>query len=76
MEFIYEFFHIKLHIITWYFKYNVGREQVSVGVVPIDLAAAGKGTKGCQSALAVYPIAIANCAKKRYVEINSLYKKW
>ena len=39
---------------------------MSAGVVPIDLAAAGKGIKGCQSALSVYPIAIANCAEKRY----------
>ena len=39
---------------------------MSAGVVPIDLAAAGKGIKGCQSVLSVYPIAIANCAEKRY----------
>ena len=40
-----------------------GEEQVSVGVVPIGLAAAGNR---CQSALAVFPIAIANCSEKRY----------
>ena len=42
----------------------VGREQVSVGVVPM-MKAAGKGLGGAQSALSVYPIAIANCAEKR-----------
>ena len=42
----------------------VGREQVSVGVVPM-MKAAGKGLSGAQSALSVYPIAIANCAEKR-----------
>lgn len=43
-----------------------GREQVSVGIVPIDLAVTtSKGMSGSQSALAVYPIAIANCAEKR-----------
>lgn len=46
-----------------------GREQVSAGVVPIDSTAAGNGTKGCQSALAVYPLAVANCAEKRYVTV-------
>lgn len=59
------------NITRHFIEYNVGREQVSVGVVPIDLAAAGKGgSKGSQSALAVYPIAIANCAEKRYVEVT------
>ena len=43
---------------------------MSAGVVPIDSTAAGKGTKGCQSALAVYPLAIANCAEKRYVTVG------
>ena len=36
---------------------------MSVRVIPIGLAAAGNG---CQSALAVFPIAIANCSEKRY----------
>ena len=34
---------------------------MSVGVVPIGLAAAGNR---CQSALAVFPIAIANCSEE------------
>ena len=43
-----------------------GREQVSVGIVPIDLSVTTvKGMSGSQSALAVYPIAVANCAEKR-----------
>ena len=37
---------------------------MSVGVVPM-MKAAGKGLSGAQSALSVYPIAIANCAMKR-----------
>ena len=54
-----------------------GREQVSAGVVPIDSTAAGKGTKGCQSALAVYPLAIANCTEKRYVAVGvPIVAKW
>ena len=53
------FSHAFIHIFA-------GREQVSVGIVPINLAVmTGKGTSGSQSALAVYPIAIANCAEKR-----------
>ena len=45
---------------------STGREQVSVGVVPM-MEAVGKGLGGAQSALAVIPIAIANCAgKKRF----------
>jgi len=45
---------------------NSGREQVSVGIVPIDQMAAGKAVmSGSQSALSVYPIAIANCSEKR-----------
>jgi len=40
------------------------REQVSVGNVPM-MEAAGKGLSGAQSALAVIPIAIANCAEKK-----------
>ena len=50
---------------------------MSAGVVPIDSTAAGKGTKGCQSALAVYPLAIANCAEKRYVAVGfQTDEKW
>ena len=51
-------------IINYYYYYVTGREQVSVGVVPM-MKAAGKGLSGAQSALSVYPIAIANCAEKR-----------
>ena len=39
-------------------------EQFSVGVVPIT-EAAGKGLKGIQSSMAIFPIAVANCAEKR-----------
>ena len=51
-------------IINYYYYYVTGREQVSVGVVPM-MKASGKGLSGAQSALSVYPIAIANCAEKR-----------
>ena len=50
---------------------------MSAGVVPLDSAAAGKGTKGCESALAVYLLATANCAEKRYVTVGfQTDKKW
>ena len=50
---------------------------MSAGVVPIDSTAAGKVTKGCQSVLAVYPLAVANCAEKRYVTVGfQTDEKW
>ncbi|KAK3703835.1 hypothetical protein QZH41_012447, partial [Actinostola sp. cb2023] len=38
-----------------------GREQVSLGVVPINMGDRRK----CQSSLSVYPLAIANCSENR-----------
>lgn len=49
----------------------MGREQVSVGIVPIYLSVTtGKGIRGYQSALAVYPIAVTNCAEKRQDSVS------
>jgi len=40
-----------------------GRDQVSVGIVPIGMQAYGE-----QSALSVFPLAVANCSEEsRYV---------
>lgn len=41
---------------------SLGRNQVAVGLVPIDFA-----NKSSESALSVYPVAIANCKEKRLV---------
>lgn len=42
-------------------EFNIsGRNQVAVGIVPIDF----KG-KSSESALSVFPIAIANCKEQR-----------
>ena len=40
----------------------LGREQVFVGIVPII----GNHGRGIQSALSVYPLAIANCSEISY----------
>ena len=50
---------------------TAGREQVSVGVVPM-MEAAGKGLGGAQSVLAVIPIAFANCAEKKVLLLSDL----
>lgn len=42
-----------------YYKW-LGRNQVAVGLVPINFA-----NKSSESALSVYPVAIANCKEKR-----------
>ena len=45
----------------YYYMYNwLGRNQVAVGLVPINFA-----NKSSESALSVYPVAIANCKEKR-----------
>lgn len=43
-------------------SFNLGRNQVAVGLVPIDFA-----NKSSESALSVYPVAIANCKENRLV---------
>ena len=43
---------------------STGREQVSVGVVPM-MEVAGKSLSVAQSTLNVIPIAIPNCAEKK-----------
>lgn len=58
--------HFTVHLIITLSIFFAGREQVSAGITPINLAIeSGKGTSSSQSALAVFPIAIANCAEKR-----------
>ena len=39
---------------------NIGRSQVAPGLVPINFE-----NKSSESALSVYPVAIANCKEKR-----------
>lgn len=39
-----------------------GKDQVAVGVAPIDFS-----NKSSESALSIYPLAIANCKEKRLV---------
>ena len=53
-----------IFIIQTHFLYPAGRQQVSVGVVPI-MGATGKGLTGVQSAMTAFPITVANCAEKR-----------
>ena len=45
---------------------SLGRNQVAVGLVPIDFA-----NKSSESALSVYPVAIANCKEKRLVLLTT-----
>jgi len=40
----------------------LGKDQVAVGLAPIDFA-----NKSSESALSIYPIAIGNCKEKRQV---------
>ena len=42
--------------------YILGKDQVTVGVVPLDTK-----HRSSQSAKSVYPLAIANCEEKRFV---------
>jgi len=42
--------------------YILGKDQVTVGVVPLDAK-----HRSSQSAKSVYPLAIANCKEKRFV---------
>ena len=53
---IYCYYYYYSIIINFYYYYVTGREQVSVGVVPM-MKAAGKGLSGAQSAL----ISLTNC---------------
>ena len=53
---IYCYYYYYSIIINFYYYYVTGREQVSVGVVPM-MKAAGKGLSGAQSAL----ISLSNC---------------
>ena len=44
-----------------------GKSQVAVGVAPIDLA-----NKSSESALSIFPLAIANCKEERQVYVSVL----
>ena len=49
---------------------SLGRNQVAVGLVPIDFA-----NKSSESALSVYPVAIVNCKEEVSFVVNSLVLK-
>ena len=47
-------------IIIFTFYYITGKDQVAVGILPLDAK-----HRSSQSAKSVYPLAIANCKEKR-----------
>ena len=52
-------------MLIFFSSISLGRNQVAVGLAPIDFV-----NKSSESALSVYPVAIANCKERRFVFKN------